>query len=545
MKRLMLPVQKKTSKIDWTYDTAGRLIREVFDHYDDTLDQTQEWEYDLVGNRTLQRLDKGNDGFDTITSYTYDVNDWLLEEILDDLTAANKDRITEYRYDHTQQTYKSVSENGVKLNETTFEYNAQGRMAIVTITTFAEDGTKTRIERTSYDYSTNGIRVSSLYEIDADADEKFETSKLTEYLNDSLNITGYSQVIKQTETDLETGKQSNITYIIGRNKIAQITVKNGTEQEYYFTFDGHGSSKVLTDLAGAIVELYAFDAYGNAIGFDPSTALTEFLYSGEQFDSKIGQQYLRQRYYDPVTGRFNRLDPFFGNLNDPQSLHKYLYCHADPITMIDLNGEFGMATVSMALAIGGALGGTIMGAYRGYAETGTIFSVKTIGYAVLGGLVGFSIGSAMGAMISYIAGASGGFNAMTVFFTSIKMAPKLLQQISKIVTQGSLGSQGSAALLAFGGGIIAGIVFALTEPDTIEEPLSIAALTTLGVSGSGDVGWRVIMKHACGIKHHTVPPAFQVFQVFTWGFNLGYFGTNWIDDAANYAFDTYDYFLTE
>jgi hypothetical protein len=36
---------EKISKIDWTYDNAGRLIQEVFDHYDDLLDQTQEWEY--------------------------------------------------------------------------------------------------------------------------------------------------------------------------------------------------------------------------------------------------------------------------------------------------------------------------------------------------------------------------------------------------------------------------------------------------------------------------------------------------------------------
>jgi RHS repeat-associated protein len=67
--------------------------------------------------------------------------------------------------------------------------------------------------------------------------------------------------------------------------------------------------------------------------------LTEFLYSGEQFDSKIGQQYLRARYYDPTTGRFNRLDPFLGNLSDPQSLHKYLYTHADPVNGIDPSGE--------------------------------------------------------------------------------------------------------------------------------------------------------------------------------------------------------------
>jgi RHS repeat-associated protein len=68
--------------------------------------------------------------------------------------------------------------------------------------------------------------------------------------------------------------------------------------------------------------------------------LTEFLYSGEQFDSKIGQQYLRARYYDPATGRFNRLDPFFGNLNDPQSLHKYLYTYADPVNMADYVGLY-------------------------------------------------------------------------------------------------------------------------------------------------------------------------------------------------------------
>jgi RHS repeat-associated protein len=348
---------EKTNKIDWVYDNAGRLIQEVFDHYDDTLDQTLGFEYDLVGNRLQQTLDRGNNGsIEERTTYTYDVNDRLLEEILDDLTAANKDRATIYGYDHTQQTSKVVSENGIKQNETTFEYDAQGRMSVVTITTFAEDGTKTRIERTSYGYGADGIRVSALHEIDADADGEFETSKLTEYLNDPLNITGYSQVIKQTETDLQTGEQANIIYIIGHSKISQIVVKNGTEQEYYFTFDGHGSTRALTDFAGAILELYAFDAYGNAIGFNPATALTEFLYSGEQFDSKIGQQYLRARYYDPATGRFNRLDPFFGNLSDPLSLHNYIYCHDNPVNGIDPTGEFFLPILALAVGFGVGLG---------------------------------------------------------------------------------------------------------------------------------------------------------------------------------------------
>jgi RHS repeat-associated protein len=129
--------------------------------------------------------------------------------------------------------------------------------------------------------------------------------------------------------------------VIGHQRISQIvTDADSNQQEYYFTFDGHGSTRVLLDAALAVAQIYSFDAYGNALGFNVNEALTEFLYSGEQFDSKIGQQYLRQRYYDPSTGRFNRLDPFFGNLNDPQSLHKYLYAHDDPIINIDPPGLY-------------------------------------------------------------------------------------------------------------------------------------------------------------------------------------------------------------
>lgn len=71
-----------------------------------------------------------------------------------------------------------------------------------------------------------------------------------------------------------------------------------------------------------------------------SEAATSYLYSGEQFDSRIGQQYLRARYYNAATGTFNRLDPFFGNQSDPQSFHKYLYTHGDPVNGIDPTGFF-------------------------------------------------------------------------------------------------------------------------------------------------------------------------------------------------------------
>lgn len=89
-------------------------------------------------------------------------------------------------------------------------------------------------------------------------------------------------------------------------------------------------------MAGAR-QLFHYDAFGNALGFDPALAATLFLYSGEQTD-RTGLQYLRARYYDPAVGRFNSLDPAAGDWQDPQSLHKYLYCHADPVLGVDPTG---------------------------------------------------------------------------------------------------------------------------------------------------------------------------------------------------------------
>jgi RHS repeat-associated protein len=67
------------------------------------------------------------------------------------------------------------------------------------------------------------------------------------------------------------------------------------------------------------------------------------LYSGEQFDARIAMQYLRARYYDPATGRFNGVDPAFGSLHDPLSLHKYSYVHGDPVMGVDPSGlEFSL-----------------------------------------------------------------------------------------------------------------------------------------------------------------------------------------------------------
>jgi RHS repeat-associated protein len=89
---------------------------------------------------------------------------------------------------------------------------------------------------------------------------------------------------------------------------------------------------------------------GNPTPASPAT--TKLLYAGEQFDPSLGHYYLRARYYNPSNGRFNQTDPFAGNPSDPQSLHKYLYCHNDPINNIDPSGMFAIASLAVSTMIG-------------------------------------------------------------------------------------------------------------------------------------------------------------------------------------------------
>ena len=67
-------------------------------------------------------------------------------------------------------------------------------------------------------------------------------------------------------------------------------------------------------------------------------------------------QNLRARAYDPANGRFIGLDSFAGNMQDPQSLHKYAYVHGDPVQGIDPTGRFNAISVAIGVGIGVKLG---------------------------------------------------------------------------------------------------------------------------------------------------------------------------------------------
>jgi hypothetical protein len=75
---------------------------------------------------------------------------------------------------------------------------------------------------------------------------------------------------------------------------------------------------------------------------------------------------LWNRSYNPEVGRFVSMDPYQGSRNNPLTLHKYVYAHADPINNRDPSGLFSIGSTLSTIGIGfGVLAGITAGSYLG------------------------------------------------------------------------------------------------------------------------------------------------------------------------------------
>ncbi|MCK5804010.1 MAG: RHS repeat-associated core domain-containing protein, partial [Lentisphaeria bacterium] len=212
------------------------------------------------------------------------------------------------------------------------------------------------------------------------------------FLLDELNATGYAQVLEEWDTHgLAT------SYTIGDDVLSQTT---GTETPltHHFLYDGHGNTRALTDTLGTVAEVHDYDVYGNELTPAPSVLdrggdsperdddsasrsdspgqLADLRYCGEPHDTALGMNYLRARYYSPATGLFNRQDPAGGNPSDPQSYHKYAYCHNDPANNIDPTGLVTLSSLLASTHLGGFLRATWLQGVRG-AVTNSLVTLLT------------------------------------------------------------------------------------------------------------------------------------------------------------------------
>jgi RHS repeat-associated protein len=285
--------------VNYSYDDLYRLSGETITNDPHGINGSANYSYDPVGNR----LNRSSSIAPVPSqSSTYDAND----------------RLTGDSYDNNGNT---ISAGG---NSYTYDFENHLTTLNSGSVTYAYDGDGKRVAKTVGSVTTN-------------------------YLIDTNNPTGYTQVVEELQSGAVV---KSFTY--GHDLISQrcspITANCSLS---FYQYDGHGSVRQLTNASGSVTDAYDYDAFGNLISRTGTTS-NDYLYAGEQFDANLGFYYLRARYMNPASGRFLSTDVVEGNRFDPPTLHKYTYVENNPANLVDPRGEFS-ATESLASVVSSAI----------------------------------------------------------------------------------------------------------------------------------------------------------------------------------------------
>ena len=101
--------------------------------------------------------------------------------------------------------------------------------------------------------------------------------------------------------------------------------------------DRTGSVRQIINTSANVVRYYTYEPFGEVLEED-GTLSNNMMFTGQYFDTEIDQYYLRARQYDPHVSRFTARDPVLGRLQEPLTLHVYLYCENDPVNLFDPDG---------------------------------------------------------------------------------------------------------------------------------------------------------------------------------------------------------------
>ena len=304
-------IKTNRGQYSYTYDPNSALITALYQG--SSLIQDESFVWDGSGNRINGRVP---------ATENHSINRPLLinNGLFEDATAfkttneagQEEEKLGKYAfiYDLQGNTIKKYNNETGEYYE--FEYDGDGRMVVArhfennnlkTTVNFAYDGLGRRIEK----------RVSG------------EKNSRRSFIYDGQNI------LKEYDTTNSTIK--NKTYIgtrrVDDNLFFIDHIKNN--QPSFYHKDHLGSISAITDKDGNIEQRMFYSAFGEITKIEDKNrnkltinqAIDQpFYYTGRELDHTLGLYYYRARHYDPVTGRFNQMDPI-GLLGGDSNLYRY------------------------------------------------------------------------------------------------------------------------------------------------------------------------------------------------------------------------------
>ncbi len=145
---------------------------------------------------------------------------------------------------------------------------------------------------------------------------------------------------------LPSGERNKYVYAGG----LRLTAKNSDGKLRFYHTDHLGSSNVITDGSGVLIELNEHLPYGVINRHEGSTDVAH-KFTGQRLDQESGLAFYQARYYDPKLGRFIQPDPIVQDPTDPQCLNRYSYVRNNPINFVDPSGYFSFKKLLTAIGL--------------------------------------------------------------------------------------------------------------------------------------------------------------------------------------------------
>jgi len=180
--------------------------------------------------------------------------------------------------------------------------------------------------------------VEYAYDADRNRIKKIKGNDITLYIGKI-----YEKVLKE-------GVLEHKQYInAGKMTFAVHSIKGAITETRYMHKDHLGSTDVITDELGNVVERMSFDAHGMrrystwqdaSIGTVLAGFTTTRGFTGHEMDDETGLVNMNARLYDPVLGRFLTPDTYVQFPENHQSYNRYTYVNNNPLSYTDPSGNF-------------------------------------------------------------------------------------------------------------------------------------------------------------------------------------------------------------
>lgn len=294
---------------EYTYDELGRIVTEI-----SLADNKKyEMEYDNLSRVTIRKETNLTMNETKEENYSYDDSGNIISFVVSDTENTMV-------YDANNRL---ISYNGHEITYDSDGNMISGFIGNDAISLMYDSGNRlVNAGGSQYTYDVENNRITSLYSTNQKSYTYDTTSSLSRLL--------------VTEDQL-----GNMTkYVYGLGLIRQ----EDTSGFKTYHYDYRGSTAVITDEYGNVIDTFEYDTYGKLTARTGNTD-TPFQYNGRDgaMTDENGLLYMRARYYSPELKRFVNADVFQGNLNNHQTLNRYAYANGNPVSNID---PFGLAAES-------------------------------------------------------------------------------------------------------------------------------------------------------------------------------------------------------